>query len=55
MLLELEIVDIGSLATEDIHIPSIFIHHVVKGEKYGKRIEVNKLLRLLNSTLHYVT
>ena len=38
-----EIVDVGSFAPEDIHIPSIFVHRVVKGEKYEKRIEVNKL------------
>ena len=31
--------DVGSFAPEDIHLPSIFVHRVVKGEKYEKRIE----------------
>ncbi|XP_033127366.1 succinyl-CoA:3-ketoacid coenzyme A transferase 1, mitochondrial-like [Anneissia japonica] len=34
-----EIVDVGTFAQEDIHIPSIFVHRVIKGEKYEKRIE----------------
>ena len=34
-----EIVD--ELTPEDIHLPSIFVQRVVKGEKYEKRIEVN--------------
>ncbi|XP_022109439.1 succinyl-CoA:3-ketoacid coenzyme A transferase 1, mitochondrial-like [Acanthaster planci] len=34
-----EIVDIGSFAPEDIHIPSIYVHRVVKSEKLEKRIE----------------
>uniref|UniRef100_A0A8D1FDE9 Succinyl-CoA:3-ketoacid-coenzyme A transferase n=2 Tax=Sus scrofa TaxID=9823 RepID=A0A8D1FDE9_PIG len=34
-----EIVDIGSFAPEDIHIPKIYVHRLVKGEKYEKRIE----------------
>ena len=32
--------DVGSFAPEDIHLPSIFVHRVVQGEKYEKRIEV---------------
>lgn len=35
-----EIVDIGSFAPEDIHIPKIYVHRLIKGEKYEKRIEV---------------
>ncbi|KAK2504496.1 hypothetical protein MC885_001118 [Smutsia gigantea] len=34
-----EIVDIGSFAPEDIHIPKIYVHLLIKGEKYEKRIE----------------
>ncbi|XP_032193391.1 succinyl-CoA:3-ketoacid coenzyme A transferase 1, mitochondrial isoform X2 [Mustela erminea] len=34
-----EIVDIGSFAPEDIHIPKIYVHRLIKGEKYEKRIE----------------
>lgn len=34
-----EIVDIGSLAPGDIHIPRIYVHHLIKEEKYEKRIE----------------
>lgn len=32
--------DIGSFAPEDIHIPKIYVHRLIKGEKYEKRIEV---------------
>jgi 3-oxoacid CoA-transferase len=33
-------VDIGSFAAEDIHIPKIYVHRLIKGENYEKRIEV---------------
>ncbi|KAJ8285374.1 hypothetical protein GJAV_G00026090 [Gymnothorax javanicus] len=34
-----EIVDVGSFAAEDIHIPSIYVHRIVKGDHFEKRIE----------------
>lgn len=34
-----EVVDVGTFAEEDIHIPSIYVHRVVKGTSYEKRIE----------------
>uniref|UniRef100_A0A8C9SQQ3 Succinyl-CoA:3-ketoacid-coenzyme A transferase n=1 Tax=Scleropages formosus TaxID=113540 RepID=A0A8C9SQQ3_SCLFO len=34
-----EIVDVGTFAEEDIHIPSIYVHRVVQGKQYEKRIE----------------
>ncbi|GAB1609221.1 succinyl-CoA:3-ketoacid coenzyme A transferase 1, mitochondrial-like [Argonauta hians] len=34
-----EIVDVGSFAPEDIHIPHIYVQRVVQGTKYEKRIE----------------
>uniref|UniRef100_A0A2I3GUC3 3-oxoacid CoA-transferase 1 n=1 Tax=Nomascus leucogenys TaxID=61853 RepID=A0A2I3GUC3_NOMLE len=34
-----EIVDIGAFPPEDIHIPQIYVHRLIKGEKYEKRIE----------------
>ncbi|XP_053434998.1 succinyl-CoA:3-ketoacid coenzyme A transferase 1, mitochondrial-like [Nycticebus coucang] len=34
-----EIVDIGTFAPEDIHIPQIYVHCLIKGETYEKRIE----------------
>jgi len=37
-----EIVDIGSFAAEDIHIPGIYVDRVVKGASYEKRIEARK-------------
>lgn len=39
--------DIGSFAPEDIHIPKIYVHRLIKGEKYEKRIEVIDLVSLL--------
>lgn len=32
--------DVGTFAEEDIHIPSIYVHRVVQGDSYEKRIEV---------------
>nr|XP_056704259.1 succinyl-CoA:3-ketoacid coenzyme A transferase 1, mitochondrial [Euleptes europaea] len=34
-----EIVDVGTFAPEDIHVPKIYVHRIIKGEKYEKRIE----------------
>nr|XP_010593632.1 succinyl-CoA:3-ketoacid coenzyme A transferase 1, mitochondrial-like [Loxodonta africana] len=34
-----EIVAVGSFSPEDIHIPSIYVDRLIKGEKYEKRIE----------------
>nr|XP_057927108.1 3-oxoacid CoA transferase 1a isoform X1 [Doryrhamphus excisus] len=34
-----EVVDVGTFAAEDIHIPSIYVHRVVQGGNYEKRIE----------------
>ena len=34
-----EIVEKGQLDPDDIHCPGIFVHRIVKGEKYEKRIE----------------
>lgn len=38
-----EIVDVGTFAPEDIHLPHIFVQRVIQGEKYEKRIEVSYL------------
>uniref|UniRef100_A0A8C7VTD0 Succinyl-CoA:3-ketoacid-coenzyme A transferase n=1 Tax=Oncorhynchus mykiss TaxID=8022 RepID=A0A8C7VTD0_ONCMY len=35
-----EVVDVGTFSEEDIHIPSIYIHRIIKGDCYEKRIEV---------------
>ncbi|XP_076859376.1 succinyl-CoA:3-ketoacid coenzyme A transferase 1, mitochondrial isoform X2 [Brachyhypopomus gauderio] len=34
-----EIVDVGTFAEEDVHIPSVYVHRIVKGDQYEKRIE----------------
>ncbi|XP_068995258.1 succinyl-CoA:3-ketoacid coenzyme A transferase 1, mitochondrial isoform X2 [Embiotoca jacksoni] len=34
-----EVVDVGTIAEEDIHIPSIYVHRVVQGATLEKRIE----------------
>ena len=46
-----EIVD--ELTPEDIHLPSIFVQRVVKGEKYEKRIEVNLDMILHVYSMHH--
>jgi 3-oxoacid CoA-transferase len=35
-----EIVETGSISPEDVHLPSIYVQRLIKGEKYEKRIEV---------------
>uniref|UniRef100_A0A665X9F3 Succinyl-CoA:3-ketoacid-coenzyme A transferase n=1 Tax=Echeneis naucrates TaxID=173247 RepID=A0A665X9F3_ECHNA len=35
-----EVVDVGTFAAEDIHIPSIYVQRVFQGDSYEKRIEV---------------
>ena len=37
-----EIVDVGTFKPEDIHLSSIYVQRVVKGEHYEKRIEVRE-------------
>uniref|UniRef100_A0A8C7WJW0 Succinyl-CoA:3-ketoacid-coenzyme A transferase n=1 Tax=Oncorhynchus mykiss TaxID=8022 RepID=A0A8C7WJW0_ONCMY len=37
-----EIVDVGTFAPEDIHVPSIYVDRIVKGAVYEKRIETLK-------------
>ena len=34
-----EIVPTGSLDPENIHLPSVYVHRLIKGEKYEKPIE----------------
>jgi 3-oxoacid CoA-transferase len=36
-----EIVEVGELKADEIHIPNIFVHRIIKGDQYEKRIEVN--------------
>ena len=35
-----EIVDKGDIPCEDVHLPSIYVQRIVKGDRYEKRIEV---------------
>ncbi len=35
-----EIVDVGQLEPDLIHVPGIYVKRIVKGESYEKRIEV---------------
>lgn len=34
-----EIVDVGQIKPDEIHLPGIFVDRVIKGAKYEKRIE----------------
>ena len=36
-----EIVEVGDLKPDEIHIPNIFVHRIIKGGQFEKRIEVN--------------
>jgi 3-oxoacid CoA-transferase len=44
-----EIVENGELNPDQIHLPGIFVHRLIKGEKYEKRIEKVKLFSEENS------
>ncbi|XP_060690170.1 3-oxoacid CoA transferase 1a [Hemiscyllium ocellatum] len=44
-----EIVDVGSFAPEDVHIPSIYVQRIIKGDNYEKRIERLTLRKLGDS------
>jgi acyl CoA:acetate/3-ketoacid CoA transferase len=46
-----EIVPVGSISPDEVHVPGIFVHRIVKGDTYEKRIEV----RLNRGALFYVT
>ena len=35
-----EIVEPGEILAEDVHLPSIYVHKLLKGKSYEKRIEV---------------
>ena len=37
-----EIVEIGDLSAEDIHLPGIYVKGLLKGSNYEKRIEVDQ-------------
>lgn len=38
-----EIVEIGEIPEDAVHVPAIYVNRVVLGEKYEKRIEVGTL------------
>lgn len=44
-----EIVETGTFAPEDIHIPSIYVDRIIKGEHYEKKIEKRTLRKSENS------
>ena len=46
-----EIVPVGSISPNEVHVPGIFVHRIVKGDTYEKRIEV----RHVRGTLFYLT
>lgn len=35
-----EIVEVGEIPAEDVHVPHIYVQRVIKGPSYQKRIEV---------------
>ncbi|XP_076439925.1 succinyl-CoA:3-ketoacid coenzyme A transferase 1, mitochondrial-like [Babylonia areolata] len=34
-----EIVEVGEIPAEDVHVPHVYVHRIIKGPKYEKRIE----------------
>ncbi len=39
-----EVVEVGEIEPENVHVPSISVKKVVHGQKYEKRIEVGKII-----------
>ena len=37
-----EIVDVGKIEPESVHVPGIFVHRLFLGNKFEKRIEVSE-------------
>lgn len=35
-----EIVDVGEIPADQVHLPGIFVDRLIKGDQYEKRIEV---------------
>ena len=48
-----EIVPVGSIPPDEIHVPGIFVQRVVKGEKFEKRIEVSLLYYIVLPVENY--
>ena len=36
-----EIVELGAIEPDEVHLPGIYVDRIIKGEKYEKRIEVS--------------
>lgn len=51
-----EIVELGSIAPDQVHLPGIYVDRIVLGEKYEKRIEVglieDSFMGFLNGVFH---
>ena len=39
-----EIVDIGMLDPNEVHVPHVYVQRIIQGESYQKRIEVRKTI-----------
>jgi len=46
-----EIVPVGSLSPNEVHVPGIFVHRIVKGDTYEKRIEKLTLRKAAKQSL----
>ncbi|KAJ8933410.1 hypothetical protein NQ318_007472 [Aromia moschata] len=45
-----EIVEMGAIKPDDVHLPGIYVDRIIKGEKYEKRIEKVTVEKLSDST-----
>lgn len=50
-----EIVEIGEIPPEDVHLPSIYVQGILKGSSYEKRIERLTLKKPADSEKHELT
>lgn len=42
-----EIVEVGEIPPEDVHVPHIYVQRVIRGPKYEKRIEASYYIFVL--------
>ncbi len=48
-----EIVEVGEIPAEDVHLPSVYVQGIIKGDAYEKRIEVRVYTHALSIQVYY--
>ena len=46
-----EIVELGALDPDSVHVPGIYVDRIIVGESYEKRIEVSELMSMFKISM----